>query len=101
MTARIFRPARTAMQSGKGNTKRWVLEFEPAVPRFQEPLMGWTGSSDMRRQVRLRFDTSEEAIAYAEREGIAYKLNEPTEKRSRSKSYSDNFSPSRKMMWTH
>ena len=65
MLARIFQPARNAMQSGKARTKRWVLEFEPERASQIEPLMGWTASSDMRQQVSLDFDTLDEAIAYA------------------------------------
>ena len=74
MTARIYMPARTAMQSGFANTKDWLLDFEPEEPQAIEPLMGWTSSGDMRQQVHLRFSTKEEAIAYCERNGIAYQL---------------------------
>ena len=63
MTARIFRPAKTAMQSGAAKTRRWMLEYEPEVPREIEPLMGWTSSADMHSQVQLAFDTREVAIA--------------------------------------
>ena len=77
MTARIYKPAKTAMQSGTANTKEWVLDYEPEQPRQIEPLMGWTSSGDMRQQVRLRFDSEQEAIAYAERHGIPYQLSEP------------------------
>jgi len=63
MVARIYKPAKTAMQSGKANTKAWVLDFEPEQPPEVEPLMGWTSSGDMRQQIRLRFDTKEEAVA--------------------------------------
>ena len=76
MTARIFLPARSAMQSGQGNDS-WVLEHEPERPREIEPLMGWTSSSDMKSQVQLKFPTKEAAIAYAERNGIAYRIEEP------------------------
>jgi ETC complex I subunit conserved region len=76
MTARIYKPAKTAMQSGTAKTKEWVLDYEPEQPREIEPLMGWTSSGDMRQQVQLRFDTPEEAIAYCERHGIAYQVFE-------------------------
>ncbi len=69
MVARIYKPAKTAMQSGKANTKAWALDFAPEQPREVEPLMGWTSSGDMRQQVRLQFGSKEEAIAYCEREG--------------------------------
>ena len=64
MTARIYQPAKTAMQSGWAKTKHWVLEFEPSLPKSNDPLMGWTSSGDTRQQVQLQFDTREEAIAY-------------------------------------
>ena len=91
VAARIYKPAKTAMQSGHGNTKQWVLEFEPATARTHDPLMGWTSSRDMRQQVRIDFDTRDEAIAYAERHGIAYQVQEPRLRRPRPKSYAANF----------
>ena len=77
MAARIYKPAKTAMQSGTAKTKDWVLDYEPEQPRAIEPLMGWTSSGDMRQQLRLQFETKEEAVAYCERHGIAYQLSEP------------------------
>ncbi len=100
-TARIFRPAKDPTQSGLARTKQWTLEFEQTSPRETEPLMGWTSSSDMLQQVRLEFDTKEEAIAYATREGIAYRVEEPQELLRRGLSYSDNFKYNRTMPWTH
>ena len=67
MTARIYKPARTAMQSGTAKSKEWVLDYEPEQPRTVEPLMGWTSSADMKQEVHLVFDTAEEAVAYCER----------------------------------
>ncbi len=101
MSARIFSPARTAMQSGKGNTGYWILEFDPQAPRKIDPLMGYTSSGDMRSQIRLVFATREEAVAYAEREGLAYRVDEPKEPKRRQISYSDNFRYDRRMPWTH
>jgi hypothetical protein len=101
MTARIYKPAKTAMQSGAANTKDWLLEFEPAEPRTIEPLMGWTSSGDMRQQVRLSFDTKDEAVAYCERHGIAYQVFEPKIAQRRLISYSDNFAFNRRDAWTH
>ena len=101
MTARIFRPAKTAMQSGAARTKDWVLEHEPEAPRFIDPLMGWTGSTDMRTQILLEFDTREEAVAYADQHGLAYRLIEPNPRKPIKKSYSDNFKFGRIGSWTH
>ena len=99
--ARIYRPAKTAMQSGKAKSKDWRLEFEPASARTIDPLMGWTSSSDMNGQVRLTFDTREEAVAYAERHGIAFRLQEPQEAPLILKAYADNFATNRRVPWTH
>ena len=101
MAARIYKPSKTAMQSGSANTKSWVLDFEPEAPRRVEPLMGWTSSGDMRQQLRLHFGTSEEAIAYCERHGIAYQVFETTPVKRRAISYADNFSSRRRDAWTH
>jgi ETC complex I subunit conserved region len=101
MTARIYQPARTAMQSGTAKTKEWVLDYEPEAPRLVEPLMGWTSSSDMKQQLRLQFETKEEAIAYCERHGIAYQVFETTPGKRARISYSDNFAYGRRTPWTH
>lgn len=101
MTARIYKPARNAMQSGTAKTKLWLFEYEPEKARSVEPLMGWTSSGDMRQQIRLWFDTKEEAVAYAERNAIAYRLEEPKPARTRIASYSDNFKFNRVGSWTH
>jgi hypothetical protein len=101
MVARIYKPAQTAMQSGPARAKEWVLEYEPEAPREIDPLMGWTSSRDMKAQIRLSFDTKEEAIAYAERSGIPYRLTEPKSRQPVRKTYADNFRFGRKGSWTH
>jgi ETC complex I subunit conserved region len=101
MTARIYKPARTAMQSGTAKTKEWTLDYEPEEPRAIEPLMGWTSSGDMKQQLRLAFDTKEEAIAYCERNGIAYEVFESKPPARPRISYSDNFAYTRRGAWTH
>lgn len=99
--ARIYKPAKTAMQSGRARTHKWVLEFEPRTARGVEPLMGWTSSGDMNAQVTLRFDTREEAIAYAEKHGIDFQLYEPKRQPRLLKTYADNFKYGRSEPWTH
>jgi len=99
--ARIYRPSRTATQSGTARAKHWILEFEPAAPRRIDPLMGWTGSGDMRSQVRLKFATQEEAVAYAEKNGLSYRIEEPNPVKRSILSYSDNFKSTRLSQWTH
>jgi hypothetical protein len=101
MTARIYRPAKNAMQSGKAQSREWQLEYEPEQPRTVEPLMGWTSSADMKQQITLGFQTREEAIAYCEREGIPYQVLEPKEPMRRIAAYSDNFAFRRGEPWTH
>lgn len=101
MTARISRPAKTATQSGPANARSWLLEFMPESAREVEPLMGWTSSGDTLAQVKLWFATQEEAVAYAKRNGIAYRLETPAPQTRRVVAYSDNFKSSRLGQWTH
>jgi len=101
MIARIYKPAKTAMQSGTAKTHEWALDFEPERPRTVEPLMGWTSSSDMLQEVHLRFDTKEEAIAYCERHGIPYQVLAAKEPARRVIAYADNFAYDRREAWTH
>lgn len=101
MTARIFKAAKNAMQSGTAKTKDWQLDYEPEQPRVIEPLMGWTSSTDMKQQLTLRFETREEAVAYCEREGIPYEVIEPKPITRRSVAYADNFAFRRREPWTH
>jgi hypothetical protein len=101
MSARIYKPAKTAMQAGIAKSNDWVVDFDQEEPRQVEPLMGWTSSGDMRQQLRLRFDTKEEAVAYCERHGIAYQLSEAAPAKRRIASYADNFSFKRRDAWTH
>lgn len=101
MQVRIFRSPKTAMQSGRANTKRWVLEYEPQCGREVEPLMGWVSSRDTRQQVRLFFESEAEAVAYAERNNYMYTVERPRERSIRPKAYADNFAYTRVGRWTH
>lgn len=101
MPARIYKPSRNAMQSGKGKTDQWILEFEQSTPRTPDPLMGWTSASETKTQVTLKFPTRNEAEAYAKRNGIAYSVQPEAPVRSQRKSYSDNFKFGRTDNWTH
>jgi hypothetical protein len=101
MTARIYQRPKNAMQSGKAKTKDWLLEFEPASARRSDDLMGWTQTTDMDGQVRLSFDTQEDAVAYAEKHGIAFQISEPKAPKRILKTYADNFAFGRKQPWTH
>ena len=101
MAARIFRPSKTAMQSGRGKTGKWILVWDADEPRSVEPLMGYTSAADMKQQLRLTFDSREEAVAYAERKGIAYEVESEHTRAKRPASYSDNFRTDRRFPWTH
>jgi hypothetical protein len=90
-TARIFQYPKNAMQSGRARTNRWTLEFEPAEAKQPDPLTGWAGSGDTRDQVRLGFPSAEAAIAYAEREGLAFTVMAAPERKLKLQSYADNF----------
>ncbi|MCI4644426.1 MAG: ETC complex I subunit [Hyphomonadaceae bacterium] len=100
MDARIFKPGRNAMQSGRAKTRHWVLEFTSGK-RTTDPLMGWTSIDDTAGQVRLEFETREQAIAYAKRAKLSFQVEEPREPKRLVKSYSENFSADRKRPWTH
>lgn len=103
MSARIYQPAKTAMQSGTAKTKGWVLEFAQADAREIDPLMGWTSSDDTQTQVKLRFDTQAEAEAYALAKGIDYVVSQPQKREPviRVRGYGENFATDRKGAWTH
>ncbi|HJU17222.1 MAG TPA: ETC complex I subunit [Stellaceae bacterium] len=89
--ARIYRPAKTAMQAGRRQTRKWILEFEPASRREPDPLMGWASAEDTLNEVRLHFDSLQEAVAFAAAQGLDYTLIEPHERTPKPKSYADNF----------
>ena len=99
--ARIYRPSPSAMQSARGKSKQWVLVFEQEEPRGIDPLMGYTTSGDTRSQVKLAFDTLEDAEAYAQKNGIAYSVQPAHDKTVQRSSYTDNFRFDRKTPWTH
>ena len=101
MPANIYKPAKTAMQSGTGNTEKWVLEFNTSDALSIDPLMGWTSTTSTLGQIHLEFDTAQEAVRYAEQHGISYVLSEPSPRRHIRKSYSDNFRFGRVGSWTH
>ncbi len=101
MLAKIFRPSKTAMQSGKANTKRWTLVYEPEKSRTIDPLMGYSSSSDMNGQVQLFFDSKEDAVSFARRNSIPFHVQNSNERKVFEASYSDNFKFDRRIPWTH
>ena len=103
MRARIYQPARNAMQSGQAKTNAWYLDSQPADAREIDPLMGWTSSDDTQTQVRLKFDSRAAAEAYAKENGIEYTLTEPNKRAQniRLRGYGENFASDRRANWTH
>jgi len=91
MKAKIYKPAKNAMQSGRANTAEWVLEYELESPRRPEPLMGWVAADDTLNQVRIKFLTKEAAVAFAEKEGFEYTVSEAHARKVKPQSYIDNF----------
>lgn len=89
--ARIYRPAKTAMQSGRALTQKWILEYEPATRREPDPLMGWSSAADTLNQVRIKFPTLEEAVAFAQKKGFDFQVIEPHDRLPKPKAYADNF----------
>jgi len=102
MRARIFQRPKAASQSGQANTGSWVLEFQPTERELNDPLMGWWGSRDTLGSVRLRFDTPDDAKAYADKHGITWDFEVPPATRPvKPKAYADNFRYGRSENWTH
>ncbi len=103
MRARIYQPARTAMQSGSAKTHDWVLDYAPETAREVDPLMGWTSSDDTQAQVRLRFSTREAAVDYAREKGLDFEVTEPKVRAPviRPRGYGENFATDRRGAWTH
>ena len=101
MLAKIYRPAKNAMQSGKAATKKWLLEFVLADAPRPDALMGWISGADTNEQVRISFDTKEEAIAFARANDIPHQVVDTPEARRQIKAYSDNFAFRRREPWSH
>jgi hypothetical protein len=91
MKVKIYKPAKSATQSGRASSARWVLEYELETPRRPEPVMGWTSSNDTLNQVRMNFASKDAAVAFAESEGWEYEVDEPRARRITPRNYIDNF----------
>jgi hypothetical protein len=91
MIAIIYKPTKSSMQSGKANTKKWLLSFEHDGSREIEPIMGWTASQDMMQEVHLEFSSLEQAISYAQKNKIDYQVIEPLSNKMVLQSYASNF----------
>lgn len=91
MSAKIYRPSKNAMQSGRAALDYWILEYEAETPRSPDPLMGWTSAEDTLPQVRLKFESREAAEAFARSEGLNFSVSKEHERRVNPRSYLDNF----------
>ena len=101
MFAKIYQPSASAMQSGRGNTQKWVLEFVSRTPTVIDPLTGTARSTNMRDQLSLKFDSLEDAVSYAKGNKIPYRVSQPKTRKRISRSYAENFAYDRKLPWTH
>ena len=91
MKARIYKPAKTAMQSGRAKYNKWVLKFLDQKNQLKDTMMGWNGGSSTVSQIELKFSTKEEAVSYAQVNNIDYEVLETSERKVITKSYADNF----------
>ena len=91
MKAKIYKPSKTAMQSGRSKFNKWILKFNNNRNQKKDSIMGWNGGSNTISQVELKFDTKEDAINYAERNDIEYVVLVSSERKVITKSYADNF----------
>ncbi len=91
MDVRIFQPAKSAMQSGRAKMKTWILEFTPIAAERADELMGWSGGGDTRKQLQMKFASKELAVAFAEKKGLSYEVQEPKQRTLQIKNYADNF----------
>ena len=101
MTVKIYKPSKTAMQSGQGKTKKWLAEYISDIDIEKDSLMGWNSSSDTNSQIKIFFETKEQAILWAKKNNYQYFVEEPKFKNIKPKSYSSNFDFKRKEPWTH
>ena len=101
MTIKIYKPSKTAMQSGHGKTKQWLAEYKSEVTTTKDTLMGWTSSSDTRSQIKLFFNTKEQAISWAKKNNYQFYVEEPQKRKIKPKNYASNFHINRKESWTH
>ena len=101
MTIKIYIPAKTSMQAGQGKSKKWLAEYVSDSEKVKDTLMGWNSSLDTKSQIRLFFDTKDQAIEWAKKNNYQYFIEEPKSKKIKPKNYASNFDINRKESWTH
>ena len=101
MTIKIYKPTKSSMQSGLGKTKKWLAEYIIETDKVKDTLMGWNSSTDTKEQIKMFFDTKEQAIEWAKKNNYQYFVEEPKKRKIKIKSYASNFDTNRKEPWTH
>ena len=101
MTIKIYKPSKTAMQSGIGKTKKWLAEYISDTDNIKDSLMGWNSSSYTKEQIKIFFDTKEQAIEWSKKNNEQFIVIEPKERKIKPKNYASNFDMNRKEPWTH
>ena len=91
MKAKIYKPSKTAMQSGRSKYNKWVLKFSDKKNQLKDTMMGWNGGSSTVSQIELKFSSKEEAVNYAKKNSLDYEVLETSERKVINKSYADNF----------
>ena len=101
MTIKIYKPSKSSTQSGLGKTKQWLAEYISEKDKTKDSLMGWNSSLDTKEQIKIFFETKEQAIEWAKKNNEQYIVIEPKERKIKPKNYASNFDISRKEPWTH
>ena len=101
MTIKIYKQSKSSMQSGLGKTKVWLAEYISEKDKTKDSLMGWNSSSDTKEQIKIFFDTKEQAIEWSKKNNEQFIVIEPKERKIKPKNYASNFDMNRKEPWTH
>ena len=101
MTIKIYKPSKSSMQSGQGNTKKWLAEYISDTEQTKDTLMGWNSSLDTKSQIKVFFNTKQQAIEWAQKNNYQYFVEDPKKRKIKPKNYASNFDINRKETWTH
>ena len=101
MTVKIYKPSKSSMQSGQMNTKKWLAEYISDTEQDKDTLMGWNSSLDTKSQIKVFFETKEQAIEWAKNNNYQYFVQDPKQRKIKPKNYASNFHINRKESWTH
>ena len=101
MTIKIYKPSKSSMQSGQRNTKKWLAEYISDYEQVKDTLMGWNSSLDTKSQIKVFFETKEQAIEWAKKNNYQYFIEDTKKRKIKPKNYASNFDINRKESWTH